>query len=202
MSRAISRALRDKEKRKLLELLPDQGAWQDEDYLWLTDRTRKLVELSDGYVEMLPPPTDRHQSILEVLFLLFHGFVTPLGGKVHLAGIRLHLAPGLFREPDLLLLLDAKDTRRQDRFWTGANLVLEVLSKDDPQRDLVQKRREYARAMIPEYWIVNPLNETILVYRLHGKRYQRVGKFARGAKAYSVLLANFSVSVDEVFDAE
>ena len=56
--------------------------------------------------------------------------------------------------------------------------------------------------MIPEYWIVNPLDETILVYRLQGKRYQTVGKFGRGAKAYSPLLGSFSVKVDEVFDAE
>ncbi len=202
MSRVLSRAKRDTEKRKILALLPDQGAWREEDYLWLTDHTNQLMEFSSGFLELLPVPTDKHQSVLAVLFLLFNDFVTPLGGKVQFAPLRLRLGPEKFREPDLLLVLDAKDPRRQNRFWTGADLVLEVVSNDNPQRDLVQKRHEYARAKIPEYWIVNPLNETILVYRLGAQRYQRVGKYGRGDKACSQLLAEFSMNVNDVFDAE
>jgi Uma2 family endonuclease len=114
----------------------------------------------------------------------------------------LRLRVGKFREPDLLLVLDAKDPRRQNRFWTGADLVLEVVSKDHPERDLVQKRHEYALAQIPEYWIVNPLNETILVYQLKGKKYPKASVSARGSNAVSFLLPDFSISVDDVFDAE
>src|SRR5438876_572575 len=78
-------------KKLLLELLPGQGYWTDEEYLWLTDHTNRLVEFTDGYIEVLPIPTDRHQSILEFLFLSFLGHVKPLGGKVHFAGIRLRI---------------------------------------------------------------------------------------------------------------
>jgi Uma2 family endonuclease len=106
--------------------------------------------LSDGFVEVLPMPTDRHQAILGFLFLAFHAFVAPLGGKVRFVALRLRLRRGQFREPDLLLLLSAKDPRLQDRFWTGADLVVEVVSKDHPERDLVQKRNDYAQAKIPE----------------------------------------------------
>lgn len=202
MSRAATAASPPQQKKLLLELLPDQGTWSEADYLWLTDHTRRLVEFSDGFLEILPMPTDRHQSILEFMFLLFHAFITPRGGKVHVAPLRLHLRPGKFREPDLLLLLDAKDPRRQDRFWIGADLVLEVVSKDNPERDLIQKRHEYAQAKVPEYWIVNPLNETILVYRLKGKKYLQAGRHARGAQAVSALLPDFSVNVAAVFDPE
>ena len=102
----------------------------------------------------------------------------------------------------MLLLRNARDPRGQDRFWTGADLVLEIVSKDHPERDLIQKRHEYARAGIPEYWIANPSTETILVFRLKGKTYQKAGQFTRGAKATSHLLPDFSVVVSEVFDAE
>jgi hypothetical protein len=57
MRRSAPRALRNEEKRKLLAYLPDQEAWQEEDYLWLTDRSSQLVELSDGYLEWPPTPT-------------------------------------------------------------------------------------------------------------------------------------------------
>jgi Uma2 family endonuclease len=202
MSQPTAGAAAARQKKRLLELLPDQGTWCDEEYLWLTDHTTRLVEFSDGFVEVLPMPTDKHQSILECLFLLFHAFVSPRGGKVHVATLRLRLRPGKFREPDLLLLCDAKDPRRENRFWTGADLVLEVVSEDNPERDLIQKRLEYAQAKIPEYWIINPLTETILVFRLKGTRYHKGAQFARGAKAASPLLPGFSVSVDDVFDAE
>jgi Uma2 family endonuclease len=202
MSRSVVRTSPSQQKKALLELLPDQGAWRDEQYLWLTDHTNRLVEFSDGFVEVLPMPTDRHQSILKFLFLAFHGFLAPLGGNVQFAALRLCLRPGRFREPDLLLVLDAKDPRRRNRFWTGADLVLEVVSEDHPERDLIQKRHEYAQAQIPEYWIVNPLVETILVYQLKGKKYPKASTWKRGTNAVSFLLPDFAINVDAVFDAE
>jgi Uma2 family endonuclease len=202
MPRSAARTSLAQDKKLLLDLLPDQGGWSDEEYLWLTDHTNRLVEFTDGFVEVLPMPTDRHQAILGFLFLAFHGFVTRLGGKVRFAALRLYLRPGKFREPDLLLLLDGNDPRLQERFWTGADLVLEVVSKDHPERDLVQKRHEYAQAQIPEYWIVNPLTETILVYPLKGKKYPKGSTYSRGSSAVSLLLPKFAVDVDDVFDAE
>jgi Uma2 family endonuclease len=67
---------------------------------------------------------------------------------------------------------------------------------------LIQKRHEYARAKIPEYWIVNPLTETILVYQSTGTRYRKAGEYARGTQAVSVLRKGFAVNVADVFDAD
>ncbi len=189
-------------KDLILDLLPDQGAWSDEKYLWLTDHTNRLVEFTDGFLEVLPMPTDRHQAILQFMFLAFHAFVQPRGGKVQFAALRLFIRQGKYREPDILLVKSAKDLRRQNRYWTGADLTLEVVSSDDPKRDLVLKRRDYAEGKIPEYWIVNPQTETITVLRLKGKAYVKHGVFKRGSRATSVILPGFSVAVSEVFDAD
>jgi Uma2 family endonuclease len=180
--------------------LPRQGEWGAEDYLWLTDHTNRLVEFTDGYVEVLPMPTIKHQLILRFMLLAFMAEVEP-PGRVIFAALRLYLNDTTYREPDLLLLLDANDPRNQDRYWYGADLVLEVVSEDDPARDLVVKRREYARAGIPEYWIVNPLDETIAVLVLRDGAYMEHGVFTRRQRATSLLIANFSVAVSEVFDA-
>jgi Uma2 family endonuclease len=101
----------------------------------------------------------------------------------------------------VLVLLSATDARRSNRYWTGADLVLEVVSSDDPKRDLVRKRREYARAGIPEYWIVNPATEQIIVLHLEGTAYVEHGIFTRGTQATSVLLEGFTVAVAAVLDA-
>ena len=52
------------------------------------------------------------------------------------AALRMRIRAGKFREPDLLLLLDRSDPRYQDRYWLGADLMVEVVSPDDPERDL------------------------------------------------------------------
>lgn len=189
-------------KDLLEDLLPAQGAWSEEEYLVLTDHRNRLVEFTDGFLEPLPTPTDKHQGILGFLFVAFLNFTVPRGGKVHFAPLRLRIRPGKFREPDLLLLLSAADSRRQNRFWLGADLALEVVSEDKPERDLVDKREDYAEGQIPEYWIVNPRTETITVLRLRGDAYEEADVHRRGDSAISMMLPGFSVAVAAVFDAD
>jgi Uma2 family endonuclease len=189
-------------KDTLEEILPPQGRWSEDEYLVLTDHRNRLVEFTDGFLEILPMPTEKHQSVLKYLFIAFYGFAEPRGGKVHFAPLRLQIRPGKFREPDLLLLRSAADPRRQNRFWLGADLALEVVSEEKPERDLVDKRGDYAEGQVPEYWIVNPQTETITVLRLRADAYEEVGIYRRGESANSTLLAGFSVAVAAVFDAD
>src|SRR5260370_28699765 len=91
-------------RQTLMDLLPDQGHWCDDGYLWLTDHTSRLVEFTDGEIEPLPMPTDMHQSIAEFFLVAFAAFLTPLGGKAHIAPLRLQVRRGKFREPDVLLV--------------------------------------------------------------------------------------------------
>ncbi len=180
--------------------LPPQGCWDEEQYLWLTDRTRRLVEFTDGCVEELPLPTVSHQAVLAFLWRLFAAHLEPLGGFALFAGVRVRIEEGRFREPDMAALLDRSDPRNQPRYWLGADLALEVVSEDDPNRDLVIKRAEYAAAGIKEYWIVDPRAETITVLVLAGTEYVEHGVFRRGDTATSPLLDEFSLDVTATFD--
>ena len=184
------------------DAMPTQGCWSDEHYLWLTDRTRRLIELTDGRVEVLPMPTERHQIILLFLYRLFYAHLQepPRDGVVVTSGLRMRVREGKFREPDLLLLRDRSDSRRRDRFWLGADLVAEIVSPDDPARDLVVKRADYAEASVPEYWIVHPDSETVTVLTLAGNAYVEHGVFARGDTATSPLLDGAVVDVTALFD--
>ncbi len=184
----------------LCDSMPPQGCWGDEHYLWLTDRTRRLVEFTDGTVELLPMPTVEHQAILQFLNRLFDAHLAPLGGFVLFAGLRVRIRDGKFREPDLAALRSRSDPRNEPRYWIGADVVAEVVSADDPARDLVAKRADYAEAGIPEYWIVDPRVETVTVLTLAGGAYVEHGVFHRGDTAASVLLDGFAVDVTALFD--
>jgi Uma2 family endonuclease len=185
-----------------IDLSPLQGLWTEEQYLRLTDQTNRFIEFTEGSVEVLPMPARKHQAISRFLFLAFLAFVQRLGGTVFYAPLRVRVAAGRFREPDLVLLLDVNDPRNENAFWLGADLVVEIMSPDYVERDTVIKRTDYAEAGIPEYWIVNPEEATITVLKLDDGVYLARGVFGRGETATSVLLAGFTVSVDAVCEAE
>ena len=178
-----------------------QGLWSAEQYLKLSDQTNRLIEFTDGYIEVLPMPTRKHQVILAFLYEAFLLFIRPRGGKVLFAPLRVRVGPSKYREPDLLLLRDANDQRNQEAYWLGADLVAEIVSPDDPDRDTVTKRADYALAGIPEYWIINPLDDTIMVLTLAGDAYTEHGTYRRGETASSALLPAFALHVDAVLDA-
>ena len=46
-----------------IDLLPLQGLWTEEQYLRLTDQTNRLIEFTEGSVEILPMLTRKHQAI-------------------------------------------------------------------------------------------------------------------------------------------
>lgn len=183
----------------IARLFPAQGSWGEGDYLALD--TPYLVEYSHGEVEVLPMPTDRHQAIVGYLYTVLAAFAKAVGGIARIAPLRVRLGEGKIREPDVVFLVDAADPRRQEEYWTGADLVVEVVSPDDPRRDLVTKRFEYAAAGIAEYWIVNPADGTITVLHLDGERYAEHGRYGRGEAARSAQYPDLIVAVDDALDA-
>ncbi len=74
---------------------------------------------------------------------------------------------------------------------------MEIVSESNRPHDLVTKRDEYARAGIPEYWIVDPEQETITIFVLKPRRktYVEHGAFRKGQRAPSKLLPGFTVDV-------
>jgi len=188
---------------EIAHLYPNQGAWTDDEYLALN--SNRLVEFSDGVLEVLPMPTEQHQLIVLFLYRVLFAFVTARQlGTVLTAPLRVRLWEGKFREPDVVFLLTQHADRRGNQYWRGADLAIEVVSEDDPDRDLVSKRAEYARAGISEYWIVDLRDQTVTVLSLNSETgdYAVAGRYASGGAARSVILEGFSVDVGEVFSQD
>jgi Uma2 family endonuclease len=181
-------------------LYPLQGEWDEHDYLAL--ETNHLVEFEDGCVEFLPMPTKTHQLLSRYLFCLLDQYVSSRKlGVVFYAPYRVRIRRAKYREPDVFFA--AANRRLEERFAHGADLVVEVVSQGDASRarDLVDKRTEYAAAGIPEYWIIDPEQQTITVLTLDGSAYRTHGEFKPGDAATSVLLPGFTVEVAPCFAA-
>ena len=186
---------------EIAQLFPAQGTWSEEEYLTLTQGTNHLVEFSHGNLEFLAMPTRTHQKIVFFLSQVLYAFLSTRElGTVLFAPLRVRLWEGKFREPDLVVMLAEHRDREHEAFFDGADLVSEVVSDDDPGRDLVTKRREYAQAGIPEYWIVEPQTEMISVLRLEQGQYVEHGRFGRGTTATSAVLGELAIDVTGMFD--
>jgi Uma2 family endonuclease len=189
---------------ELARLWPLQGEWTEEDYLALERQIgNTMIELTDGWLEILPMPDLLHQRIVKFLLRCLDVFIIPLNrGEAQAAPLPVRFGLGKYREPDIGYfeahrIMDARTPP------DGADLVMEVVSpgQKNRERDLVDKRRDYAKAGVREYWIVDPKEETITVLTLAGKTFKVHGVFKPGEEATSKLFKGFKVAVSDVFAA-
>ena len=123
-------------------------------------------ELIDGVLyHMAAAPNIRHQTVSLVLGALIDRHVMPLLlGLLYRAPCAVFLLGESAVEPDLLYISASRRHIVADRGCEGApDLVVEILSPSNRGHDLAVKRELYARHGVPEYWIIDPDRETLLV---------------------------------------
>lgn len=115
-------------------------------------------EVINGVLYMSTAPSPRHQWIVRQLQRTLFRQVDDAGIGITLAG-----PIGLFMpdcdpvQPDLLILRADQVNLIGPRRIEGVPVVLvEVLSPSNADQDLVVKRASYARAEVPEYWVIRP----------------------------------------------
>lgn len=206
---AVASPLADQPRRgqpswELALLYPIQGEWTEEEYLELeTAHAPRMFELVDGVIEVLPVPGYTHQDLMQFIYDTLGPWVRTRDlGKVYVAPFPVRIREKHFRQPDVVFL---RKSRMKDRSKPpeGADLVVEVTSPGNVnrERDLKRKRRDYARAGIPEYWIVDSDEKTVTVLTLGTRRYRTHGVFRQGETATSATLNGFAVDVTALFAA-
>ncbi len=129
-----------------------------EDYLlWSTED--KHAEWVNGEVIIHMPPTEMHQALLGFLFSFLRLFADMLGtGRLLVAPFEMKLGPrGSARQPDILFVsTEHLDRLTSQRLNGPADLVIEIISNDSVRRDRFDKLREYGRAGVREYWVIDP----------------------------------------------
>ena len=185
----------------IAELFPYQGDWTEADYLEVTASTNHLIELSDGRLEFLPVPSERHQRVVTYLLVRLYSFVLEQKlGVVLVAPLKVKLWDGKIREPDIVFMREENADKRGEQVWQGADSVVEVISPDDPKRDTEDKFQEYAKAGITEYWLIDPRDNSLTLYTLpEGAESYKELETLTSDEACSQLLEGFCVEVDSLF---
>jgi Uma2 family endonuclease len=159
------------EKRDVLSE-KKQGEYTLDDYYALPDERR--VELIDGVIYDMSAPAIIHQKILGELFILFRECMDWHEGncEVYLSpcDVRLDRDNRTMVQPDLLVVCEEYDIGAK-AFDGAPDLTLEILSPSTRSKDMLLKLYKYANAGVREYWIVDPDQQTVLVYDLGHENY-------------------------------
>jgi Uma2 family endonuclease len=142
------------------------------------DPTRRW-ELSEGSLIMSPRPVLRHQRISRRLTRLLEDHLPEgLEAVPEIEVITKASFPPSVRDPDVVVVHDRVFAQRSARVAASdVVLVVEIVSPGSRGMDHVMKLHEYAKAGIPNYWIVDPdapTHDRFLAYLLDGERYRRV----------------------------
>ena len=141
-----------------------------EEYLNFDDGTDTRYELDNGELIVTPPESDLNRRIGSFLLSLFFQLGIPtyrlrIGTEIVVLGSR-----ATTRFPDVMVLSEELATALEGSSRSTIMsdmppplLVVEVVSPNQENRDYRYKRSEYAARRIPEYWIVDPIQQRVTV---------------------------------------
>ncbi len=162
-----------------------------------------LIQLIDGEVVIGMPPILKHQTIIKKLMALLLQIEASQGGIAFIAPTEVYLDDDNVFEPDVLYIKpdNLAITQQDEKRIVGApNLVVEVLSPGTAKYDRQEKYQAYEQRGVDEYWIVDPVHETIEVWTLgEDKLFQRQGAYGKTSTFPSVTLGT-TVTVRPIFD--
>jgi Uma2 family endonuclease len=152
------------------------GCFTYEDFCALIREDQK-ADLIDGVIYMASPANTDANDLFCWLLTIMNVYAEEkrLG---HFFGSRVacrlddHNAP----EPDILFVREEHSDRIHRGGVEGApDLVIEIVSPDSVERDYEKKRKQYQRFKVPEYWIIDEKEKSVLLLRRnrHG-RYQEI----------------------------
>jgi Uma2 family endonuclease len=176
------------------------------DYLkW---QLEQRVELIKGHIYKMSAPNFAHQAIVGELYL-------KLGVFLHKQACRVFVAPFDVRlpnkstdnnqiytvvQPDICVVCDKE--KYDFKGCIGApDIVVEVLSPGNNEKDIRDKFKIYEDAGVREYWIVSPQDSTFLVYILVDGRYTGSRPMVPGDIITTPILPGFTLDLKELFES-
>ena len=179
--------------------IPPERKLTYEDYVHFPETER--WEVVDGEAFVVAAPNTRHQIILVELNRQVANYIKEhSGGRVLVAPFDVVLSNHDVVQPDLVFIADEDmDVLTDKNAWGSPTWLVEVLS--DPFRDRNLKLQRYERFGVSEYWIVDPSNDRVEVYRLEGGVYGAPTTHEAPECLSPLRPAGLSVDLTELFGA-
>ena len=145
-----------------------------EQFYWLVSDDRK-ADLIDGVIYVAPPDSLRANQLTAFVLRLFQGFVEgcAIGGHVFFCRYAFRLSEFSAPEPDVAYVRPERvGLVEEGGMRGGPDVAVEVVSRESRHRDYDLKRRLYEEASVPEYWMIDPIQQRVEFLVLEEGRYQ------------------------------
>jgi hypothetical protein len=180
------------------------GIYRYADYLlW---KFQERVELLKGKIFKMAAPSPTHQEISGLLFVTLFAYFKDKKCKVYHAPFDVRLPRKNEKDEEILTVLQPDlcvicNTEKIDsRGCLGApDLVVEILSPGNSQKELDNKFRIYEEAGVAEYWIVDPEHEAVWVNVLRDGEYVTQKPVTMGKTVTSVKFADLEINTVDIF---
>ncbi len=171
-----------------------------DDYVLIPDDGLRH-EIIDGEHHVNPAPNVRHQRISGRIFRAVADFVDEQDlGDVFYSPIDVVFSKHNVVQPDLLFVRKASVADVDGAFVKVVpDLVIEILSISNRRHDEVRKLKVYDTFKVPEYWIVDPEDDLVSIYRRRSETLTLVEKVDVDGTITSPLFPGFALSAHAVF---
>ena len=170
-----------------------------QDYLQTPDEER--YELINGELLMAPAPFPLHQNISAELHMRLMLFVKDNKmGKVLAAPCDIYFDEENTVQPDIFFIAKERLNIIGEKKIEGApDITIEIVSSNSAYRDLVKKKKLYAKFGVKEYWIVMLEEKAVEIYILKEKKYHLFKSFTEKDTLTSPILKGFQLILREIF---
>lgn len=161
----------------------------------------KRFELIIGDLIMTPSPVPKHQTISKRIEFMLEEFVVENNlGEVFYAPCDIHLDDDNVVQPDILFISKERINIIGEKNIQGApDLAIEILSDTSAYRDMVLKKKLYAKFGVHEYWIVIPEEESIEIYTLKNNIYELYKAYRNNDVLESPYIKNLKIELAKIF---
>ncbi|WP_249870119.1 Uma2 family endonuclease [Oceanobacillus saliphilus] len=176
-----------------------------EEYFQIRESSDALLEYIDGFVYMSPSPSTKHQRISSRLQIKFGNFLEGTSCEVFSAPYDIELEDDTIEGtkiviPDISIICD-KSGFTDARYVGVPKLVVEILSPSNQSHDLITKLNLYMSYGVKEYWIVNPMLNTVTVYALNDeKMYEQYDMKTDTGEITSKVFDGFRIDLKHIFE--
>jgi Uma2 family endonuclease len=152
-----------------------------EDYCALIGEDQK-ADLIDGVIYVASPDnTDANQLFVWLLTLMELFAQIRKLGRVYGSRVAFRLDKWNGPEPDIAFVRLSRLPRvKRGHVVRGPDLAVEIVSPESVERDYQKKRRQYQRAGVREYWIVDEMKQRVVLLRLSPDRKYHAVKPRKG----------------------
>ena len=103
-------------------------------------------------------------------------------------------------QPDILFISRERLNLIGEKNMQGPpDLVIEILSESTAYRDLIQKKKLYARYCVKEYWIVIPEEESVGIYSIKNDVFILHKSFGKNETLESPVMKGLKIDLRKIF---